>query len=127
MSAGCYAFEAKPRQIQLVDEHIDDPDRVVLGDVVVEMLGKQRALGSVLAFDESLHRVTPAMSNGESFKLPKSSAFSHTLDPNRTTTDDRFRATETCDVGEFNRLTQAEMVFDGSVDGPIISRWISDG
>ena len=43
-ASGCIAVEAKPIQIQLVDEDVDDPYRVVFCDVVVQTLGKQRAL-----------------------------------------------------------------------------------
>jgi hypothetical protein len=50
-----HALEAKTRQLQFVDEDIDHPHRVVLDDIVVKTLGQQRNLGSVLAFDESLH------------------------------------------------------------------------
>src|SRR5208282_2230403 len=50
-------------------------------------------------------------------------------DPNRTTTDDRFRATETWDVCESNRppdRTQPEWFSMEFVAGPIIIHWISD-
>ena len=52
---GCRAFEAQSLQIELVDERIDDPHRVVFTDVVVETLGQQGDLASVLSLDESLH------------------------------------------------------------------------
>ena len=35
-----HALKAKALQIQLIDEHVNDPDRVILSDVVVQMLGK---------------------------------------------------------------------------------------
>ena len=50
-----HALKAKLVQVQLIDEHINDPYRVILGDVVVEMLGKQRALRTIFAFDKPLH------------------------------------------------------------------------
>jgi hypothetical protein len=49
------------------------------------------------------------------------------IDTIQTTTNDRFRATETCDVCERDRQSQAGVVFDGIVLGPIIRHWISDG
>jgi hypothetical protein len=56
-SGGCRLrpFEAELFEIQLVDEDVDDANRVVLTKVVVEKLGQQGDLASVLALDESLH------------------------------------------------------------------------
>jgi hypothetical protein len=57
-SARLFRFRTlKPQrlQIQLIDEHVHHPNWVVLSDVVVQALRKQRALGPVLAFDVSLH------------------------------------------------------------------------
>jgi len=42
-------------QPQFIDEDIDDSHRIVLSDVVVQTLRQQRDLGSLFAFDESLH------------------------------------------------------------------------
>ena len=53
-----YAVETKARQIQCVDEDIDYPHRVVLTDIVIEILRQQRRLTAVFAFDESLHPAT---------------------------------------------------------------------
>ena len=53
------ALEAKARQIQFVDEHVDHAHRVVLDHKVVKTLGQQRNLGSALPFDESLHAAAP--------------------------------------------------------------------
>jgi hypothetical protein len=50
------AFEPELGQVELVDEHVDRPHRVVLGDPVVQTLREQRGLRSALAFDEPLHR-----------------------------------------------------------------------
>ena len=35
-----YAFEAELKELQLVDEDVDDPHRIGIADVVVEALGK---------------------------------------------------------------------------------------
>lgn len=43
------------RQVQLIDECIDDSNRIVLTDVVVQALREEHTLRSVLPFDESLH------------------------------------------------------------------------
>jgi len=52
---GLDALEAELRQIQLVDECIDDPHRVVLGDEVVQWLWQPRDLVPILSFDEPGH------------------------------------------------------------------------
>jgi len=46
--------KAEPAEVQCVDEGLDDPDGVVLGDEVVQVLRKQRALVPVGTRDESL-------------------------------------------------------------------------
>jgi len=50
------AFEAQLPQIKLIDEDIDDADRAVLVDPVVQSLREENALRSILAFDVSPHR-----------------------------------------------------------------------
>lgn len=35
-----HALKSKRHQIHLIDEHVNNPDRIILGDVVVEMLGE---------------------------------------------------------------------------------------
>src|ERR1700682_5273663 len=78
-----HAFKSEPRQIQLIDEYVNDADRVILSDVVVEMLGEQCALRTIFAFDKSLHWSLLLLQRVAS-KLPKLSAFSHSLDSKRT-------------------------------------------
>src|ERR1022692_3644814 len=74
---GLYAFKTEPRQIQLIDEHINDPYRVILSNVVVEMLGEQGALRAIFAFDKSLHRAL-RLSDGHSVRAKHCKEFSHT-------------------------------------------------
>lgn len=50
------ALEAQLPQIQFVDEVVDDANCAVLVNPVIESLGKQNALRSILAFDASPHR-----------------------------------------------------------------------
>src|SRR5882757_6840966 len=52
--------EAQPRQIKLIDKDIYRPDRIVLGQIVIQPLGKQRALTAVIANDKARHRILPA-------------------------------------------------------------------
>jgi hypothetical protein len=48
-------IEAQRHEIQLVDEDINDSDRVVCVNEVVQALGQQRDLVPILSLDESLH------------------------------------------------------------------------
>jgi hypothetical protein len=48
-------YIAEDNPVRVVDERIDDTHRVVFSDVVVEALGQQGDLASVLSLDESLH------------------------------------------------------------------------
>src|SRR5678815_2625581 len=83
------ALEAQSLQLELVDERIDDAHRVVFTDVVVETLGQQGDLASVLSLDESLHvtarvvalpRFCRARSGNQSvFTRPRPVAVSHAL------------------------------------------------
>ncbi len=41
-------------QIEFVDEDLDDADRIVLSNVVVQTIGKQCRLPAILALDETL-------------------------------------------------------------------------
>jgi hypothetical protein len=59
VSAGATPSKPTPVQIQFVDEDINHANRVVVTDIVVKTLGQQRNLGSVFAFDESLHAAAP--------------------------------------------------------------------
>src|SRR5664279_1790383 len=53
------AAKAQPRQIKLIDKNIDRPDRIVLGQIVFQPLGKQSALTAVIANDKARHRILP--------------------------------------------------------------------
>lgn len=84
-SACCLGFrtvEVERLQIQLVDEHVDDPDWVVLCDVIVQTFWKQNALGSVLTFDESLHEMLASAGHSAHYMLPGGAlAVEFTLNP----------------------------------------------
>jgi len=51
--------EAKCRQIQFVDKHIHDPNQVILGDIVIQAIGKQQPFPPVLP-PRQLAKVTNA-------------------------------------------------------------------
>lgn len=54
--SGCRINTRKTQasKIQLIDRDIDDPDRIVIRDVVVEHRRKQGALGPAFALDKML-------------------------------------------------------------------------
>src|ERR1700724_2879145 len=61
--------------IQLMDKHVDPPHRVVLSNVVIQILGKQNALSTVFPLNEARH-LTPRR---ESSRIITQQAFSHSL------------------------------------------------
>jgi len=56
--------ETQPRQVKLIDKHIDRPNRIVLAQIVIQSLGKQRALTAIIANDKARHRILPANHRG---------------------------------------------------------------
>ena len=48
-------LEAKTGEIQIVKEDIDDPNRAVLGDVIIQSFGEQGRLVAIFAFNKSAH------------------------------------------------------------------------
>ena len=79
---GLGAFEAEPVKLQPFNEHVDDPDPVVLSDVVVQALWQQGDLTTLFTFDESLH-AQPVLSRCDNLdEHPQDiKTFSHGLDP----------------------------------------------
>src|SRR5258708_5103955 len=53
------AAEAQPAQIKFIDKDIDRPDRIILGQIIFQPLGKQSALTAVIANDKTRHRILP--------------------------------------------------------------------
>src|SRR5580704_3971515 len=53
-----HTVKAQRPEIQLIDKHVDHPHRVVLSNVVIQILGKQNALSTVFTLDEARH-LTP--------------------------------------------------------------------
>ncbi len=80
---GNHPLEPKRPKVQLLDEHVDHSDRVLLRHIVVQELGKQNALPAVLTFDEALHLQLPS---GVVEILPQP-AFSHSLGQTRKSRD----------------------------------------
>src|ERR1700730_8607085 len=55
-----HTVKAQRPEIQLIDKHVDHPHRVVLSNVVIQILGKQHALYTVFTLDEARHLTPPA-------------------------------------------------------------------
>src|ERR1700704_3810984 len=70
-----HTVKAQRPEIQLIDKHVDHPHRVVLSNVVIQILGKQNALSTVFTLDEARH-LTPRR---ESSRIITQQAFSHSL------------------------------------------------
>ena len=49
-------IKSKSRQVQLLDERLNDPNLVLLSDNVVQILRKQNALSPILTLDKALHQ-----------------------------------------------------------------------
>ncbi|GLF43335.1 hypothetical protein VNPA141709_60990 [Pseudomonas aeruginosa] len=56
---GNHAAETQPPEIEFIDEHIDYSHRIGVRDVIIQSLGQQCALASMLALDETLHGLSP--------------------------------------------------------------------
>src|ERR1700730_9483076 len=76
---GNHPLEPKRPQVQLLDEHVDHSDRVLLRHIVVQELGKQNALPAVLAFNAALHRQL----RSSVVEILAQPAFSHSLGQTR--------------------------------------------
>src|ERR1700736_1365191 len=74
-----HTVKAQRPEIQLIDKHVDHPHRVVLSNVVIQILGKQNALYTVFTLDEARH-LTPRR---ESSRIITQQSFSHSLHPLR--------------------------------------------
>src|ERR1700682_5491712 len=76
------AAKAEFAQIKLIDKDIDRPDRIVLAQILIQPLGKQRALTAVITNDKTRHPILPPNRR----RSVSSTVFSHSLDPERTST-----------------------------------------
>src|SRR5262245_37971389 len=76
------ADEAELVEIEPIDEHVDRPNRVVLGDIVIEPRGEHRRLPPVDPFHKSSHRNPRRDSLGGAYYNP--CTFSHGLGHEQT-------------------------------------------
>ena len=74
-------LEPQRPQVQLVDEHVDHPDRVLLRHIVVQIVRKQNALPAILTLDEATHR-TP---RSKCFEILAKAGGFHTASVHRRT------------------------------------------
>ncbi|MGF6602326.1 hypothetical protein P3T23_007078 [Paraburkholderia sp. GAS448] len=75
-----HSVEAQWSKVKLFNERLDDPDRIILGNEVIEAFWKQSHLLAIFTFYESLHPVTQAERVNP---VQAINAFSHRLDPFR--------------------------------------------
>ena len=52
-------LESQARQVELIDEDINNPDGAVFSDVIVDAFREQGSLAAVFAFDKSTHGGRP--------------------------------------------------------------------
>src|SRR4029077_6860963 len=71
--------EPKISQIEPVDKNVNDTNRIVLVNPILQAFRKQRALSSILPLDEALHLI-PRISRGNpTSRVNPDAAFSHSL------------------------------------------------
>src|SRR3984893_4007344 len=87
-----HTVKAQRPEIQLIDKHVDHPPRLVLTNVVIQILGKQNALYTVFTLDEARH-LTPRR---ESSRIITQQAFSHSLGGERLTLRPAWRISSKC-------------------------------
>src|SRR5580700_8851264 len=75
-----HTVKAQRPEIQLIDKHVDHPHRIVLSNVVIQILGKQNALYTVFTLNEARHLTL----RRESSRIITQQAFSHSLHPMRS-------------------------------------------
>jgi hypothetical protein len=73
------ACEAEAAEIELVDERLDEANRIIRRDIVVQAVRKKRDLPTILAYNEALH---PDLTDRNRSYLTR--PFSHSLHPSRT-------------------------------------------
>src|SRR5215510_8554981 len=70
------------QEIEPVDKNVNDTNRIVLVDPILQAFRKQRALPSILALNEALHLI-PRISRGNpNSRITPDAAFSHSLGQN---------------------------------------------
>ena len=47
--------ETQLAKVEVIDENIDHPHRIGVRHIVIQALGKQRAMASMLSLDKTLH------------------------------------------------------------------------
>src|ERR1700720_4959610 len=76
-----HTVKAQRPEIQLIDEHVDHPHRVVLSNEVIQILGKQNALYTVFTLNEARHLTPGRESSRIITQIITQQAFSHSLHP----------------------------------------------
>src|SRR4029077_5579665 len=75
--------KAQGPEIQLIDKHVDHTHRVVLSNVVIQILGKKNALYTVFTLNEARHLTPRRESSRIITQIITQQAFSHSLGGDR--------------------------------------------
>jgi hypothetical protein len=62
-------LESQARQVELIDEDINNPDGAVLSDVIVDAFRRQSGLRVVFALDKSTHGGCPSARKSDYISL----------------------------------------------------------
>src|SRR5258708_6483950 len=71
--------EPKISQIEPADKNVNDTNRIVLVDPILQAFRKQRALSSILALNEALHLIPRITRGNPNSRIKPDAAFSHSL------------------------------------------------
>ena len=74
-----HTVKAQRPEIQLIDKHVDQPHRVALSNVVIQILGKQNALYTVFTLNEARHLTPRRESSRIITQIITQQTFSHSL------------------------------------------------
>src|ERR1700722_10731709 len=76
--------ELKAGQIKPINKGVDDANRIVFANPVLQAFRKQRALAAILALNKALHLIPASQRGNLNARITPRAAFSHSQDPNRT-------------------------------------------
>src|SRR5262249_9328005 len=78
------ANEPKISQVEPVDKNVNDTNRIVLVDPILQALSKQLALSSILALNEALHLIPRLSRRNPHSRITPDAACPHSLGHSQT-------------------------------------------
>src|ERR1700722_13053638 len=79
--------ELKAGQIKPINKGVDDANRIVFANPVLQAFRKQRALAAILALNKALHLIPASQRGNLNARITPRAAFSHSQDPERSSPD----------------------------------------